>query len=1177
MSRWLGRVSGLVRSHGLACLVGLVSLVLAAGGSWLVSAPAEAAPGPDRTSDPGTSAAFSDQAADRAAGQAALARAKASGEPVVVDALTTPTEVVSAQPGGFFRDKVAPAPVRVKKAGGWHDLDPGLAANADGTWSPAFSIGSLKVSGGGPAGSMIASYSVDGVGYEVRSPWPLPAPRVSGAQARFVDVIEGVDLVVVADESGFSHNWVIKTRAAAADPRMSVLSLPVTMVGLSPHPKAGGVSFNDGGGIRRLWTPAPVMWDSSGKTAEGIDARGGGAGDPVEDGPGPGDSVAKVAVGVSGDRLTLRPDEGLLSDPATVFPVVVDPTVTTSAYRNGWTAVWKNYPSTSFWYTSHSLGAGYEGFEQDKVVRSYFRYNTTAFRGKHVLGAAVDVVQIHDASCSPRVTRLYRTGAIGGSTTWNHQPARYGLADTSSSIYGCGSGTGTVGFDVTDEMTTIANGNLASATFMLRAANESDKVAWKQFNNYSFLVVDYVVPPTAPTSPGFTTPAGLVYACQTVYASEPYVYLNPAQVTMHAKVADATPGASLQGLFFRAGGSDTVSLLSSTVASPGVAYRAWPGLAEATSYAFKIANRLTWTYQGVAGHLDSVTSPAGGRWCYLRADLTGPTPPSLSLVGFTACADPSDPTQCPADGQVGTPGQITVGDTDPSVARYLVYLNGTLVQTVPRTGTSQTITITPEALSNKLEVYAQATSWLKTSVETHFRVDPVPPVARWRFDGSDAGGLSYSGAGAVPISDRGRVGDGFAAPGGAYAASTLSQVPSTGDFSVTAWVRLAGDTPATVLAASGTSSDAVSVSYDPTAHAWTLDRAASDGGAVSHAASGAVAVPGVWTHLGLTYDATSHVSTLYVNGHQATTLSGALWSNAGRWRFGCGTATGGQPRACMSGQLDDLEVYDAVLPVGMLSGLADPKTGGRTGTPRTVTVSGWAMNEADGAATVTDAKGQQDLAVAGVDDGSGDPTFGPDPDGEPGVLFLHGLSGQSVQAPGPVVDGTGSFSVSAWFELAADTHSGVVAQQHGADGVTWTLAYRTGGTGGPAQAEWVFSRTSGDGPGATITEVVTPAGLGSVDEWTNLTGVYDRAADTLRLYLAGAAAADSAGAQLPPLAFADPWQGRGTFEVGNGTLDGAAAPFEGKIGGITLQVGAMDEDQVAAEYACNPVGGGLGC
>lgn len=62
---------------------------------------------------------------------AALAAAARSGEPVVVDALTTQTSVVTANPDGVLTMSSSSRPVRVREGSGWVPVDTSVVRGSD--------------------------------------------------------------------------------------------------------------------------------------------------------------------------------------------------------------------------------------------------------------------------------------------------------------------------------------------------------------------------------------------------------------------------------------------------------------------------------------------------------------------------------------------------------------------------------------------------------------------------------------------------------------------------------------------------------------------------------------------------------------------------------------------------------------------------------------------------------------------------------------------------------------------------------------------------------------------------------------------------------------------------------------------------------------------------------------
>ncbi|MGJ3559322.1 hypothetical protein ACR6C2_13510 [Streptomyces sp. INA 01156] len=147
----------------------------------------------------------------------------------------------------------------------------------------------------------------------------------------------------------------------------------------------------------------------------------------------PGARQAQMPMRLEGDkskaaRIDLGLGEsGLLTDPATRFPVFVDPTLNTA--WQAWTVAYKPYPNSSFWNgTNFSSGTSDArvGHEDDTngTARSFWRmkYNS-ALKGATISSATFKVLNNHSWSCTKREFQFWATGAISSGTTWNKQPS----------------------------------------------------------------------------------------------------------------------------------------------------------------------------------------------------------------------------------------------------------------------------------------------------------------------------------------------------------------------------------------------------------------------------------------------------------------------------------------------------------------------------------------------------------------------------------------------------------------------------------------------------------------------------------------------------------------------------------------------------------------------------------
>ncbi|MFC1409728.1 ricin-type beta-trefoil lectin domain protein [Streptacidiphilus sp. N1-12] len=379
----------------------------------------------------------------------ALAQAASSGQPVVVDAQTTQTHQLTANPDGTLSAVDNPLPVRVKQQGVWVPLDATLAQNSDGSYSPAATPSGITLSGGG-AGPLATLTDPAGHTLSYSLPFTLPSPTVTGSTALYSSVLTGVDLSVsVTDQGGFSDVLIVHDAAAAADPGLAKLTLAASTQGLTlSTDTAGDLAATAADGSLSFTAPKPVMWDSSttGSTSTGTTAaaRSRALSPATTDtadatassasGPGTGAQVAPVAMTVTPTAVTLTPNAALLSGTGTRYPVFVDP------YTNPAPAVSGNYDEVYSSSTcsnspqfnvpqSQGEGVGYQfsgGACGSGLERSYYTLSLAGIPASAVVQSSkVTAPDTYAASwdCAHhQPVTLHTTGSINSTTDWNNKP-----------------------------------------------------------------------------------------------------------------------------------------------------------------------------------------------------------------------------------------------------------------------------------------------------------------------------------------------------------------------------------------------------------------------------------------------------------------------------------------------------------------------------------------------------------------------------------------------------------------------------------------------------------------------------------------------------------------------------------------------------------------------------------
>jgi hypothetical protein len=482
-------------------------------------------------------------------------RARTSGKKVEVATLTDEFSTTYANPDGTFTYTSSVAPLRAKNTKGeWAPIDTSLRKGDKG-WHTVNSPYPVTFTAGDPdraparkaaahrfgstvqaavfrTGSHPAQQQIDdpadpvwtplltmtAEGHDVAFEWPgtLPEPVVEDNRALYEGVLPGVDLMLSARDTGFTHVLVVHTpeaaaQLAAAPPRYRVTSSSLTF---ALDPSTHVLMAKDGTGNEIAVSPTPFLWDSAGMhdtdaSAADPDAATGSNEDPevVEEGPareteapddestdeitdGPGqnadpaayalpatanDTLSLPAVNGPGEGahaataaaafdngvLTITPPKSYLTTTENLtYPLFIDPS--TTGVRANWTTVYKRYPNSSFYD-----GANYNedtkearvGFEQQTwgTARSFFKMKiASSIKGATVSSATLKVLETHSWSCSKRTVQVWRTDPFGTKTTWNNQPAWKRKITSKSFAYGWKSNSSCPDAYVNFTVTTLA-------------------------------------------------------------------------------------------------------------------------------------------------------------------------------------------------------------------------------------------------------------------------------------------------------------------------------------------------------------------------------------------------------------------------------------------------------------------------------------------------------------------------------------------------------------------------------------------------------------------------------------------------------------------------------------------------------------------------------------------------
>ncbi|MGW8604505.1 DNRLRE domain-containing protein [Streptomyces sp. NPDC055893] len=415
--------------------------------------------------------------------------ARLSGKRVEALSERTETSTTWVNRDGSLTTEMAAGPVRFKDrvTGDWHDVDVSLTTGTDGSVTSRAHPRGLRLSGatGTRSTSLRAAQQAPatdlvtlGTGEEqITLQWRggLPAPKLDGTRATYVDAVPGADVVVEATRTGYEQFVELKARPAA-DGFSYTLPLRTKGLKVTQQPD-GSVLFTDQKSKKTATMPAPVMWDATVDKASGEHTH-----------------RARVAMKVvkvkGGVDLVITPDAGFLADPATKYPVTVDPS--TSTLGNLFDT-YVQQGETVDWSADTELDLGNPGTKNGdgtwRTARSFITWNTAPVADALVSSATLSLWNFHSGNtdCTAQPWEVWTANNASTASRWTNQPAMVTKMATSTQTKGSPSCSaqpdGWITANVTDLVQHWANNKWAQAGMGLRVTDENDAKEWKRVNS----------------------------------------------------------------------------------------------------------------------------------------------------------------------------------------------------------------------------------------------------------------------------------------------------------------------------------------------------------------------------------------------------------------------------------------------------------------------------------------------------------------------------------------------------------------------------------------------------------------------------------------------------------------------------------------------------------------------
>ncbi|MFD3569595.1 DNRLRE domain-containing protein [Streptomyces sp. NPDC058667] len=408
-----------------------------------------------------------------------------------VEALSerTGTSTTWADKDGSLTTEMAAGPVRFRDriTGAWRDVDIDLVRNTDGSVQSKAHPTGLEL--GAPGGEKLTALAQNGTApardlvtlgegdEQITLQWRggLSQPKLDGTRATYENAVPDGDVVVEATRTGFEQFVVVKQKPTTDG---FSYTLPLKTKGLKVQQQAdGSVLFTDRKSKKTATMPAPVMWDSTVDKVSGEHTH-----------------RSKVAMKVvktkGGVDLVITPDAAFLADPATAYPVTVDPS--TSSLGNLFDT-YVQQGETVDWSNDVELDLGNPGTKNAdgtwRTARSFITWNTAPVSDAMVSSATLSLWNFHSGNtdCTAQPWEVWTANTASTASRWTNQPAMVAKLATSTQTKGSPSCSaqpdGWINADVTDLVQQWANNKWDRAGMGLKATDENDTKEWKRVNS----------------------------------------------------------------------------------------------------------------------------------------------------------------------------------------------------------------------------------------------------------------------------------------------------------------------------------------------------------------------------------------------------------------------------------------------------------------------------------------------------------------------------------------------------------------------------------------------------------------------------------------------------------------------------------------------------------------------
>jgi hypothetical protein len=316
-----------------------------------------------------------------------------------------------AEPDGTHTAEYFTGPVHYLEDGAWEEIDTTVVPAPQPGAEFTNAAGPVEVVFSDPGSGETVSLTdgTESVGFSLAGEAPAAEAEAEGSGVGYQGIAPATDLTFEVLAQGLKETIVVE--APPQEP--PVFRFPLTLEGLTARQEGTGeISLLDHQGQVRFTVPPGWMEDSSADPHTGLPAST--------------DAVETVLAEEDGRQvITVRPDHSWLTDPARVYPVLVDPSFRFKATSD--TYIKSDVPTTNFGGADRlrvgNLGTA-QSPEKTRPLLKFYGVKSE-LENKTVLGATLDLsVEAWEPGCGANrieVRRILEPWKAS-TATWQNRP-----------------------------------------------------------------------------------------------------------------------------------------------------------------------------------------------------------------------------------------------------------------------------------------------------------------------------------------------------------------------------------------------------------------------------------------------------------------------------------------------------------------------------------------------------------------------------------------------------------------------------------------------------------------------------------------------------------------------------------------------------------------------------------